>query len=233
MKKTTIWMQMLGFEKNDPDKGAARYLDHIGFKPDSICGLIFHSDFINYYQGMEAEYPLLQANCAYYGIPRNKERARQDWTNHDLRQLVAALKKQGIGFYAGIMGVYLNDIFHREWLSDNPEVRYMKRDGTRGSMMCLKRMADGTYYEDFFIQKAVQAIVDYDFAGIHDLLVQKDVGVDDPGEDGDEEGRLEDDRDLCSDPVSRPRGLRGGYPAFLPLARLNVRHTQHVFTLYL
>lgn len=167
MKKTTIWMQMLGFEKDDPDKGAARYLDHIGFTPDSICGLIFHSDFIHYHNGMEQSYPLLQANCAYYGIPRNKERARQDWTNQDLRQLVAELKKRGVGFYAGIMGVYLNDIFHREWLSDNPEVRYMKRDGTRGSMMCLKRMKDGTYYEDFFIRKCVQALVDYDFAGIH------------------------------------------------------------------
>ena len=167
MKKTTIWMQLLGFEKNDPDKGAARYIDHIGFTPDSICGLIFHPDFLHYHKGMEEEYTLLQANCAYYGIPRNKERARQEWTNYDLRQLVAELKKKGVGFYAGIMGVYLNDIFHREWLSGNPEVRYMKRDGTQGSMMCLKRMKDGTYYEDFFIQKAVQALVDYDFAGIH------------------------------------------------------------------
>ena len=114
MKKTTIWMQMLGFEKNDPDKGAARYIEHIGFTPDSVCGLIFHPDFLHFHKGMEEEYTLLQANCAYYGIPRNKERARQDWTNHDLRQLVAELKKKGVGFYAGIMGVYLNDIFHRE-----------------------------------------------------------------------------------------------------------------------
>ena len=167
MKKTTIWMQMLGFEKNDPDKGAARYIDHIGFTPDSVCGLIFHPDFIHYYKGMDEEYTLLQANCAYYGIPRNKERARQEWTNHDLRQLVAELKKKGVGFYAGIMGVYLNDIFHREWMSDNPEVRYLEPDGRVGSLMCLKRMKDGTYYEDFFIQKVVQALVDYDFAGVH------------------------------------------------------------------
>lgn len=167
MKKTAIWMQLLGFEKDDPDKGAARYLDHIGFKPDSICALLFHPDFINRYPGMQHEYTLLQANSAYYGIPRNKERARQNWTNYDLRQLIAELKKQGVDFYAGIMGVYLNDIFHREWLSDHPEVRYQKRDGTMRSTMCLKRMADGTYYEDLFIEKAVKVLVDYDFAGIH------------------------------------------------------------------
>ena len=167
MKSTTIWMQLLGFEKNDPDKGASRYLEHIGFKPDSICGLIFHPDFVNCYGGMEHEYGLLQANCAYYGIPRNKERDRQDWTNYDLRQLIAELKKLGVGFYAGIMGVYLNDIFHHEWLSDHPEVRYQKRDGSLRSTMCLKRMADGTYYEDFFIERAVKMLVDYDFAGIH------------------------------------------------------------------
>ena len=167
MKKTTIWMQMLGFEKNDPDKGAARYLDHIGFTPDSVCGLIFHPDFLHYHKGMAEEYTLLQANCAYYGIPRNKERARQEWTNHDLRQLVAELKKKGVGFYAGIMGVYLNDIFHREWMSDNPEVRYQEPNGSLHSLMCLKRMKDGTYYEDFFIQKVVEVLKDYDFAGIH------------------------------------------------------------------
>ena len=32
-----IWMQMLGFEMNDPDRGVKRYLDNLGFIPESIC----------------------------------------------------------------------------------------------------------------------------------------------------------------------------------------------------
>ena len=35
--KHYIWMNLLGFEMTDPDAGAARYLDTVGFTPDGIC----------------------------------------------------------------------------------------------------------------------------------------------------------------------------------------------------
>ena len=167
MKKTiNIWMQLLGFDRNDADRGVARFLERTGFLPDSICGLLFHCDFIHLHQGMDTEYQLLQANCAYHGIPRNKERERQPWTNHDLRTLVRELKKHGVDFYAGIMGSYLGDLFHHEWMSDHPEMRARKRNAW-GSLMCLKRMADGRYYEEFFAEKLVETLVDYEMAGVH------------------------------------------------------------------
>lgn len=166
-KSMNIWMQMLGFDMNDPDRGVQRYLDNLGFVPESICALLFHCDFFNLYRGMEEEYPLFKDNCAYYGIPRNNERERQDWTNYKLRELIRELKKKGIEFYAGIMGIYLNDAFHREFLSDHPELRFTERDGNSYHILCLKRFKDGTYYEDFFVEKLVQALSDYDCAGVH------------------------------------------------------------------
>lgn len=166
-KRIDIWLQMTGFEKNDPDRGAARYIDSIGFTPDAVCPLIFHPDFIHYHKGMEKEYGLLRANCAYYGVERTTERERQDWTNYDLRTLISSLKARGVDTYAGIMGIYLNDKFHREFLSEHPELRYLRRDGTMGGLHCLKRFADGSYYEDFFIEKAVKTLTDFGFAGIH------------------------------------------------------------------
>ena len=167
MKKTiNIWMQLLGFEKNDPDRGAARFLEQTGFVPDSVCALLFHPDFIHLHGGMDKEYHLFADNCAYRAIPRNTERERQDWTNHDLRTLIAALKERGVDFYAGIMGTYLADMFHDEWLSAHPELRATSIRGPR-NLMCLKRFADGTYYEDFFAERLVRTLVDYGFAGVH------------------------------------------------------------------
>ena len=166
MQTINIWMQMLGFNRDDPDRGVARYLETTGFTPASICALLYHPDFVNLHRGMDEEYTLFQDNCAYHGIPRNKERERQPWTNYDLRQLIAELKKKGIDFYAGIMGSYCADRYHHEWLSDHPEVRCMARDGD-GALFCLKRLKDGSYYEDFFAEKLVQTLVDYDCAGVH------------------------------------------------------------------
>ena len=83
-----------------------------------------------------------------------------------MRTLVQELKKQDIAFYASIFGSYLKDKFHAEWLSDHPELLCCRRNG-HGSLMCLKRFRDGTYYEDFFAEKLAQTLVDYDMAGVH------------------------------------------------------------------
>ena len=166
-KSMNVWMQMLGFEMNDADRGVQRYVDNLGFVPENVCALLFHCDFINLHRGMDEEYVLFKDNCAYYGIPRNVERERQEWTNYKLRELIANLKKKGIGFYAGIMGIYLEDTFHHEFLTDHPELRFQERDGNSYHLLCLKRFKDGTYYEDFFVEKLVQTLVDYDCAGVH------------------------------------------------------------------
>ena len=90
--KVFVWMNLIGFERNDPDKGVERFLNQTGFLPDGVVALLCHSDFINQYPGMEQEYELSPDNCAYWGIPRNSERERQPWTNYDLQALAANLK---------------------------------------------------------------------------------------------------------------------------------------------
>ncbi|MBR3894089.1 MAG: hypothetical protein IKJ35_02965 [Clostridia bacterium] len=165
-KSVNVWMQMFGFEKNDADRGAERFLNRMGFVPKSIHALLFHPDFFHLHRGMGAEYPLFKDNCSYRAVPRNTERERQDWTNYDLRALIANLKARGVKFYASVFGTYVENIFHREWLSDHPEMRCAKLKGD-GHLMCLKRLKDGTYYEDFFSQKLVETMVDYDLAGVH------------------------------------------------------------------
>ena len=164
--KRFIWMQLLGFEKNDPDKGASRYLDQIGFVPDGICALTFHSDIVNQFRGMDEEYVLPPDVCAYYAIPRNIERERQEWTNHDLRTLCHELKKAGSGLYMSVMGSYLKNMFHQEWLSDHLELRYRGRLGY-GGLNCLRRFENGVYFEDYFADKLAETLVAYGFEGVH------------------------------------------------------------------
>ena len=167
MKKSiNVWLQMFAFDKNDADRGASRFLNNMGFIPDSVHALFFHPDFFHLHRGMDEEYKLFKDNCSYRAVPRNTERERQDWTNYELRELVANLKKSGVDFYASIFGVYLEDLFHKEWLSDHKELM-CARLNTDANLMCLKRFKDGSYYEDFFIAKVVETLVDYGMAGIH------------------------------------------------------------------
>ncbi|WP_135554360.1 hypothetical protein [Paenibacillus cymbidii] len=165
--KVFIWMQMLGFERNDPDRGAARFLEQTGFVPDGACALLFHPDFVHQHRGMDEEYELHADNCAYYGIPRNAERERQPWTNYDVRTLAGNLREAGTGLYAGIMGSSIGNAFHREWIADHPEIHRHTRNGGRRGHFALKRFKDGTYYEDFFIERLCRTLVDYGFRGVH------------------------------------------------------------------
>ena len=160
--KVFIWMQLLGFDRNDPDRGAERFLNQTGFVPDGACALLFHPDFVHQHRGMDEEYELSPDNCSYFGIPKNKERERQPWTNYNLRELAHNLKAKGTGLYAGIMGCATNNAFHQEWYNDHREIL-----GGWGGHCLLKRFKDGTWYEDFFIDKLCETLKDYGFRGVH------------------------------------------------------------------
>ena len=164
-----IWMNLIGFDKNDEDRGVKRFLNQVGFKPDSIFALLCSPDFFNQHKGMDTEYILPPDNCAYWGIPRNAERERQEWTNYDVRALAKNLKAEGIKIYADIFGVTLGNAFHKEWIYEHKEIM---RHGTASAERAygyfpLKRFKDGTYYEDFFIDKVCETLVDYGMDGIH------------------------------------------------------------------
>ncbi|MBE6644969.1 MAG: hypothetical protein E7612_06295 [Ruminococcaceae bacterium] len=165
-KNDYIWMPLIGFDRDKEDKGVAEYLQKAGFIPEGISVFIFHPDIVNQHEGMEREYQLSSDCCSYFGSPRNEFRERQDWTNYDLRTLAGELARVGIDAYLGIDGVYLNNTRHYEWETDYPELFSFGKNG-RMNLNVLKRFKDGTYYEDFFAEKATKAILDYGFAGLH------------------------------------------------------------------
>ncbi len=161
-----IWMPLIGFDRDQEDKGVGEYLRQTGFVPKGMSVFMFHSDIINQHEGMDKEFTLHPDNCSYYGSPRNEFRERQPWTNYDLRRLGKELSDRGIEAYMGVMGVYLEDSRHKEWETDHPELMSFGVNG-RMNLNVLKRFADGTYYEDFFVEKTLWALEDYGFAGLH------------------------------------------------------------------
>ena len=172
MKKTTggkvfTWTQLLGFEKNDSDRGVKRFLEQTGFVPDGVYALVHHADFVHQYRGMEEEYILPPDNCAYFGIPFNAERERQEWTNHDVRALATGLKESGSGLYFTLFAHTLDNRFHDEWVEDHPEIKAHARGGVRMYHCLLKHFADGSLYEDFFIEQTCRVLKDYNMKGIH------------------------------------------------------------------
>lgn len=165
--KVFTWTQLLGFDKNEADKGVKTFLENTGFVPDGVYALVHHADFVHQYRGMDEEYILPPDNCAYFGIPFNAERQRQEWTNHDVRTLATELKNAGSGLYFTLFAHTLDNRFHNEWVEDHPEVKAHARGGVRMYHCLLKHFKDGTLYEDFFIDKACEVLKDYNMKGIH------------------------------------------------------------------
>ena len=116
----SIWVELIGFEKTDPDKGAKRYLDVLGFKPDHISLHLTSVNFVNTHRGMEEEYILPIYACSYGGHAGNDDRLRQNWTNYDMKALIDALHENGIKVYASFFkknNLFRNPFSFRFWIS--------------------------------------------------------------------------------------------------------------------
>ncbi len=162
-------MNLIGFNRDDADRGVARFLKQTGFKPDAVYALLCSPDFFHQHRGMKEEYVLPPDNCAYWGIPRNAERERQPWTNHNLRELTEKLHEEGVEIYASVFGVTLGNKFHNEWIYENREIfrHGITGDRVANGFFALKRFKDGTYYEDFFVKRVVETLSDYGMDGLH------------------------------------------------------------------
>ena len=150
-----VWTPLIGFEKEASDKGASGMLSKIPFVPDGVSAFVYHMDFIMQHEGMEEERILPPDMCSYAGSARNGERDRQEWTNYELKDLLAELNKSGTETYLSIKADRLDNRFHDEWIYEHPEVIYDAKTG-KGALNVMRRFADGTFFEDYFIDKLCQ-----------------------------------------------------------------------------
>ncbi|MHB1458768.1 MAG: hypothetical protein ACYC0V_17805, partial [Armatimonadota bacterium] len=167
-----IWIELIGFDNAQSDFGVSEYLNNIGFIPNAVSLFITSPDFVHMHSGIEVEVIFPPDYCSYNGHSYNADRERQVWTNHQLKALVAQLHKHGIEVYFSVFTFFLEKFFERkdreEWVSDHKELLERFKSGQINcAINALKRLKDGSYYEDFFIPRLVTVVDDYGFDGWH------------------------------------------------------------------
>ncbi|MEI6504243.1 MAG: hypothetical protein WCP21_24790, partial [Armatimonadota bacterium] len=97
-----LWTELLAFDNTSCDLGVGEYLERLGFTPTGISLMASASDFIVLHEDLSEERPLFPDVCARFGQAGNEERQRQDWTNFQLRDLVAKLQAAGVQVYVSV-----------------------------------------------------------------------------------------------------------------------------------
>lgn len=168
-----IWIELIGFDNEQHDYGVASYIESLGFTPHSLSLLLYSPDFVHTHENMEEERMLPKQCCSYVARPYSRERERQNWTNVQLRGLINELQTNSIDVYCSFFNMveYLTadgEFISSAWAEQHSYLFEMNKSGE--SIPCLnplKRLEDGSYYEDFFIQKLSDVMRDYQFNGYH------------------------------------------------------------------
>ena len=168
---TILWTELVAFDPKAPDCGAGKYCDALGFTPEIISLFVWGCDFVHLHDGMaeDRDFPpdIGSYLDMYFEGPKVPGMV---WSKFTLRTLVAELQKRGIKVLFSIFPATLRSRFHREWVESHPEVQNLLAGELRrdpAAINPLKRLADGTYYEDFLLKKVMEVIADYGFDGWH------------------------------------------------------------------
>ena len=171
-----LWIELIGFDNQKDDFGVKLFIDKMGFTPNGISLLLWNSNFIHSHLGLREDDLLGETQCSYGARPYNEERARQPWTKFQLRGLVETLRNNGIEVYLSIFDQIITNAWREqwsipvrdEWIDGHKELLYIQKDGSTIPSICpFKRLADGTFYEDFFTKKLCQVLAEYGFDGFH------------------------------------------------------------------
>lgn len=173
MRKNWHWIELIGFDNTSEDLGVSSFLSRLAEAPEGVSLLFSHIDFINTFEETEEEYALRPCDCSYSGHLYSTERTRQVWTNLQLKRLVSELHKKEVKVVFSIFNftAYTGDDENRvftEFAVEHPELYGLNTDGKqhKSSIHILKKMKDGSFYEDYFLEKLRQVIDYYRFDGV-------------------------------------------------------------------
>ena len=167
-----MWIELIGFDNRERDYAVQAFLDNCGFVPEGLSFLLTTPDFVHTHAGLDEEVLFPPDYCSYGGKPYNCERQRQAWTNRQFKGLVKALQGRGIKVYFSNLNLFVShidgDVYRSPWCDSHPELQEFTRDGVAANCLNpLKRLADGRYYEDVFVERLVAVMRDYGFDGYH------------------------------------------------------------------
>lgn len=158
------WIELLGFDIAADDLGVDAWLARTGFVPDGVSLGLYNPDFIHTHGTRAADSPFPVDVCSGDRGSDNKERSPQPWTPGLLQRLVQSLQARGTRVFVSISDLFRTD----EWIGQHVELLYRRRNGETVRALCpWKRLADGRFYEDFFVSQLVRVLHDYGFDGYH------------------------------------------------------------------
>ncbi|NLC43004.1 MAG: hypothetical protein GX783_01845 [Clostridiales bacterium] len=167
-----IWIELIGFDNQKPDFGVGDYISRCGFLPDGFVLLLYWTGFVVDHQGLDLEYELSPAEASYGAHEYSPERRRQTWTNLQLKRLIDTMHSYGCKVYLSFFNMcsYYNDVgelIEHEFYKDKNYLMETVRNAVRhGTISMLKRLPDGSFFEDFLQEKTVKALADYGFDGL-------------------------------------------------------------------
>ncbi|MDD5704780.1 MAG: hypothetical protein PHR35_02565 [Kiritimatiellae bacterium] len=166
-----MWIDLTGFDAGQPDGGVNAFFDEAGFVPTAMSLLLFSPRFLHEHTGLECE-RVLPPDCCSYIKPRTRKRARQAWTNRQVKALIDELHRHDIKVYLSIFATLYSvvdgPVRETEWSEKHPELLGIRRNGQKHtSLNALKRFRDGAYYEDFYVARLEAVMRDYGFDGLH------------------------------------------------------------------
>ena len=159
-----LWIDLIGFDMDREDCGVPLLLDRAQFVPETVSLLLGNAEFVHTHAGLESAKSFPPDVCSYGAHEHNEERERQVWTPAALHRLVRELQNHG----AHVVFSVFDSGVPAGWREHHPEVGYVCSDGVRQPRICpWKRLADGTFYEDFFVHQLQAVMRDYGFDGFH------------------------------------------------------------------
>jgi len=163
-----IWTELVAFDHTKEDMGVKNYLDILGFTPHAICLFVSSPDFILLYSDEDYN-SVLPKDCCVYGVySLDETRNIQPWKMCEVKLLIENLHKYGVKVLVSAMTWFMGNQIHEEWLDTHKEVLTRPNTGELGhSINPLKRIADGSYFEDFFLKQLTDVMDYYGFDGWH------------------------------------------------------------------
>ena len=173
-----VWIELIGFDNRQPDMGVAHLLEKFGFTPDALVLLVWSSDFVHHDSPDAPDDTLLGYDCSAYGCRRQGlEHEIQRWSKGQVKTLVAELKKHHIEVYLSFFDQIPGEGHLKRfripeapdlWVHGHPELFFTDEKGEVAPNICpWKRLADGSYYEDFLLEKLIPCLKEYGFTGLH------------------------------------------------------------------
>lgn len=170
---SNVWVELIAFDVTAPDLGVAAYLSDLGHRPKRLSLLLYSLQFLHSHVPGD-DSALLPVECTSYGArPWSARGPRQDWTQGDLRRLIALLAADGVGVHFALFDLcgYRHEGEHRisRFSLERPELTVVDARGQRrdGMINPLRTLSDGTPYTTVILSLARSVVEYYAFAGWH------------------------------------------------------------------